>query len=206
MSPKKTASKKKNTACVASGQASAAPERFPPLSTSLESFLENGSDTSFRQLVYNVLTVSALMLKIRERFANFIGVTGPQYSMLVAIGEAGSATVSQIAQQLHVSGSFITAEVGKLVRRGYLVRSPNLNDGRSALLSLTDTGKGLIAQLGAYRQLGNDVTFGSFDAEQARIFSQHMENLVEGAGRALHLLDDPEWKQADRTQRAASRS
>lgn len=188
------ASKKKRAASAGQSVGAMYDEPFPPLSTSLATFLEDGSDLGFRQVIYNVLTVSALMLRVRERFASYIGVTGPQYSILVAVGEVRSATVSQIAQQQHVSSSFITAEVGKLVRRGYLERSPNLKDGRSALLSLTNSGMGLITQLGEYRRLANDTVFGSFDKEQAKIFSAHMERLVVDAERALHMLDAPEWK------------
>lgn len=195
MLQKKIAASKKNDVA-SSGRSDVviSDQPFPPLSTSLETFLKDGSDLGFRQVIYNVLTVSALMLRVRERFASYIGVTGPQYSILVAVGEAHSATVSQIAQQQHVSSSFITAEVGKLVRRGYLARSPNLKDGRSALLSLTKAGMELIIQLGEYRQLANDVIFGSFDKEQAEVFSAHMERLVVDAECALHMLDAPEWK------------
>src|SRR5699024_3383906 len=118
---------------------------FPPLSTSLPSFLDKGSDAKFRKLIYNVLTVSALMLKIRERYAAYIEVTGPQYSILVAIAESEQVTVSQLAQQLHVSPSFITAEVGKLHKQGYVKRNRNAADRRSAVLSLSKTGKELIS-------------------------------------------------------------
>lgn len=167
---------------------------FPPLSTSLPSFLEQDSDANFRKLIYNVLTVSALMLKIRERYASYIDVSGPQYSILVAIAETEHVTVSQLAQQLHVSPSFITAEVGKLHKQGYIKRNRNTEDRRSAVLSLSKTGKELILRLAEYRRLGNDLTFGSFSTEQAQIFSAHMEQLVEDAQQALHALDAPHWK------------
>ena len=164
---------------------------FPPLSTSLEVFLDGGSDERFRDLIYKVLSTSALMLRSRDRFATVMGVSGPQYSMMVAIGEAGSATVGQIAEKLRVSSPFVTAEVGKLVRKGALSRELNQNDRRSSLLTLTKKGKDMIVSVGPLRQMTNDIIFGSLTKEQALAIHAIMDKLVVDSERALHAANSP---------------
>ena len=184
-------------------------EVFPPLSTSLGSFLKGGSDREFRDLIYGILSVSTLMLRARERFAEYIGVTAPQYSMMVVIAEAGKATTGQVAGALHVSSSFVTAEIGKLVRRGIIAKTPNEADRRSALLALTPHGRELIVKLGAFRRLGNDMIFGSLTTAQARQLEELVRVLLADAERALHALDAPEWspeRNRDDRRAAAGRS
>jgi DNA-binding MarR family transcriptional regulator len=169
-------------------------EKFPPLSISSKSFISNGSDAEFRRLIYHVLSTSAMMLKARERFAAYIGVTAPQYSMMVSIGEAGSATIGQIAQAIHVSSPFVTAEIGKLIKRGIVNRQPNEADARSSLLTLTEHGMDLIRQVGPYRRTANDIIFGFLSPGEAKQFSRTMEQLYINCERALHELDAPHWR------------
>jgi DNA-binding MarR family transcriptional regulator len=164
---------------------------FPPLSTSLEAFLDDGSDKRFRDLIYKVLSISSLMLQSRDCFAAFMGVSGPQYSMMVAIGESGAATVGQIAEKLRVSSPFVTAEVGKLIRRGILSRRPNQKDRRSSLLVLTRKGRDLIVKVGPLRRMTNDIIFGSLTKEQALAIHSIMDKLVVDSERALYEIKSP---------------
>jgi DNA-binding MarR family transcriptional regulator len=180
---------------------SEAGEPFPPLSTSLDTFLVDGSDREFRKLIYDVLSVSSLMLRARERFGAFIGVTAPQYSMMMAIGEARQITVTQLADRLHVSSPFVTSEIGKLIKRQIVERRPNEADRRSSLLVLTPTGQDLIRRVGPYRRRGNDLVFGSLTGEQAASLQQILATLLTDAQRALHELDSPAWlKHEDRPE------
>lgn len=173
---------------------------FPPLSTSLEAFLVNGSDRAFRELIYKVLSTSTHMLRARDRFAAHMGVSGPQYSMMVAIGEAGTATVGQIAARLHVSSPFVTAEIGKLIKRDIVDRRPNDADRRSNILVLTETGKQLIRDVGPLRRMTNDMIFGSLNVSQARTLDRIMDLLLAGSERALRDINPPVRQKArDRT-------
>jgi MarR family transcriptional regulator, organic hydroperoxide resistance regulator len=166
-------------------------DAFPPLSTSLEAFLLDGSDRAFRELIYKVLSTSTHMLRARDRFASQMGVSGPQYSMMVAIGESGTATVGQIAARLHVSSPFVTAEIGKLINRGIIDRRPNHADRRSNLLALTETGKQLIRDVGPLRRATNDMIFRSLNASQARALDKIMDLLLADSKRALHEIGPP---------------
>src|ERR1700679_2388189 len=75
-------------------------ERFPPRSISIETFLKDGTDREFRHLIYSLLSFSALMMRHRDYYASYIGVTGSQYSMMAVIAEARFATVGDVAEQM----------------------------------------------------------------------------------------------------------
>ena len=168
-------------------------EPFPPLSISSDAFLADGTDTEFRHLIYNFLGLSALFLEARERFAAFIGVSAPQYSMMVAIGEARETTATSLAGRLHVSTAFVAAEIGKLVARQIVSRRPSTSDRRSAILKLTPRGKSLVRHLGPYRRVGNDGIFASLTRPQADQLKEITALLLANAQQALTELNHPDW-------------
>ena len=169
-------------------------EAFPPLSISNPVWLADGSDRAFRRLIYELLSLSSLLLGSRERFAAYIGVSGPQYSMMVIVAERDAATVGQIADALRVSGPFVTTEVGKLERRGIVEKRRSEADGRSNVIALTELGRRLIEDLGPLRREINDMMYGSLDAAQVEQLVEIVSVLHRDATRALHMLDSPEHR------------
>lgn len=174
------------------------PAAFPPQSISLPTFLKGGSDEEFRDLIYRVLSISTMMLRAREHFAAQMNVSGPQYSMIVAIAESKAATVGLIASKLHVSSPFVTAEIGKLISQGIVERRPNEADRRSNLLVLTPFGHELIEKVGPLRRKTNDMIFGSLTPEQARLFSEIVNTLLADSEHAIHVISDPKRAQKRR--------
>src|SRR6185312_15234 len=87
-----------------------------PLTVSRPDLLEAGDDGLFRQFVHDSLAFSARLQSVRSRFADVVGVSAAGYSILTTIrhlhGEVG-VSVSQVAAHLHLSGAFVTIEVGK---------------------------------------------------------------------------------------------
>src|SRR5262245_59172580 len=112
-------------------------ERFPPLTTSLEALLQDGSDRTLRRLIYDLANLAALMVRNREHFAEYVGVTDPQFMMMSLVADAGGSTVGKIAEQLGVSSQFVTTEIAKLDVAGIIKRQPNEADRRSMILQLT---------------------------------------------------------------------
>lgn len=168
-------------------------EQFPPLSTSLKPFLVNGHDQDFRKMIYGLLQVSSMMLKAREYYGAYIGVSAPQYSMIVAIAEVGEATVRDLTKILHVSSPFVTAEINKLIVGGYVRKRPNTKDRRSVVLSLTAAGMESVRRVSSMRMTGNDMIFGSIKPDEAEVFQHLIQVLITDFGRAIHELEAPHW-------------
>jgi DNA-binding MarR family transcriptional regulator len=162
-----------------------------PLTVSQPSLLEAGSDRRFRALVYDLLTITSRMDLVRAHHGRRMGITGPQYSVVIAIahlqGDHG-VSVGTIAQTLHVSSAFIAVETGKLARRGLVVKHPNPHDRRGVLLSLTPAGRAKFSRLSGEIQAVNDLFFGSLDVKSFAGLCAATTRLVESSRKAMHYL------------------
>src|SRR6201987_2155140 len=134
-----------------------------PATASRPALLERRSDSRFRQLVYDLLTISVRMETVRTHLARRIAITGPQYSVLVAIAQfqgADGVSVGKVAGGLHVSGAFITAETRGLDRLGLVMKAINPRDRRGTLLRLTPKGERQMIALSPAITAVNDRFFG----------------------------------------------
>jgi DNA-binding MarR family transcriptional regulator len=166
-------------------------EAFPPLTTSLESFVKDGSDRAFRRLIYDLTSLFNQMMRNRKHFAAYIGVTEAQLLMMTIIAEKKSTTVGQIAQQLNVSSQFVTIEIGDLVKKDIVEKLPNEADRRSILLNLTAKGRNLLSELAPIRRRANDIHWRSLTEDRARILQEIVSKLISDGESALHELEAP---------------
>lgn len=164
-------------------------EMFPPLSTSLESFVKDGSDHAFRRLIYDLISFSNQMAQNRKHFASYIGVTDAQVLMMMIIAEAQGATVGHLAQQLNVSSQFVTIEIGDLVKKNIVEKRSNPADRRSMFLNLTSKGRNLFREMAPLRRRTSDLMFRSLTEDRARILQEIISTLLSDSKYALHELE-----------------
>jgi DNA-binding MarR family transcriptional regulator len=131
------------------------------------------------------------MIRHRECYASYIGVTGSQYTMMTLIAEARFATVGDVAEQMHVASQFVTVEINKLIGKNIIEKTPNEMDRRSMLLKLTLNGQNLLRELGPIRRESNDSMYGSLTGDRGRALREIIDRLIEDANSALHELDAP---------------
>jgi DNA-binding MarR family transcriptional regulator len=175
---------------------SQAGRRFP-LTADAPSLLVDGSDERLRRLVYDLFTISVRMQRLREGLAHRMNVTGPQYTVLMAVGELqghAGVPVRDVANRLHVTGAHATVEIGKLVSRGLLSKATNPKDGRSVLVHLTSRGLELIDRMAPLLRATNDRFFGGLDRKEFLAAVVIAERLMIGSENALRW-----WKLLDET-------
>lgn len=173
-----------------------------PLTVSRPELLANGSDQLFRQVIYDALGFSARLQEIRNQLAEVIGLSGPAFSILIAIDHLsveGEVGVSRVSEHLHLSGAFVTLEVNKLVKAGLVSKETHPEDGRRVLLTVTRMARAKLAELAQTQRPVNDTIFASLDAKEFRVFAKIIESLVGGTEEALallHLLAEQRRRQA----------
>jgi DNA-binding MarR family transcriptional regulator len=173
-----------------------------PATASWPALLEKGSDDRFRRLVYDLLTIASHMTTVREHLGARMGISAPQYSLLMAVGQfqgESGVGVTAVAKVLHVSSAFVATESGKLAQAGLLAKRANPQDGRAVLLSLTRSGRSLIARHSAEIRAVNDIFFGTLTPSMFAAASAAMAALVRGSARATASLHRPEpepWREA----------
>ena len=164
----------------------------PPPSVTLPALIPGGTDEEFRALIHGLLVSAARLTAIGEAFGRALGLTGPQYTILMATahlqGEAGIG-IRQLADHLHVAPSHVTTEVSKLVAKGVLVKRSNPDDRRGVLISVTRQGERAIEGLAPRLQEVNDVLFAGVTAAEFRSLRAFIERFVVTTERAAARIE-----------------
>ena len=164
--------------------------------TSRPEFLDpDGSDRTFRATVYDLLAVGARMQDVRDHLAAGIGVSGPQYAILMAIFHMQSgvegAGVRAVGRRLHVSGPFVTAQANRLVELGLVEKRPNPADGRGVLLCLTAEGRRRISDAAPAIQEANDVFFAALSKVDFIVLGDIVARLEKSSEQAVKRNKGP---------------
>ncbi|WP_333828229.1 MarR family winged helix-turn-helix transcriptional regulator [Pararhodobacter sp.] len=172
-------------------------EPHPDLTVSREELLVQGSDSPFRDMLHDMLSLLASLEHVRARFGGFIGLTGVQYTLLVSVRQLQRETgvgVRELADHLGLSAPFVTVETTKLVKLGVLDKAPNPDDMRRVRLSVTERGRSLLRQLAPLQREVNDAIFEPLSREDFARQCQIIRDLRRSAERAVtlsdYLLDD----------------
>lgn len=163
-----------------------------PLSASRPALLSGKSDHSFRELLYNFFTISNRLEEVRRHLGSRIGLSGPQYNLMMAVAELqGSAGVSvgRVAEYLHVSGTFVTAETEKLARKGYINKHHDPDDLRVSLLAVAEKGWTALVSLFPELQQINDLFFAIESKEEFESIHRTLKKMVESSQRTLALIN-----------------
>ncbi len=74
-----------------------------------------------------------------------LGLTSGQFAMLLTLHRAAPVTVGDLAKRLTRDPSTATADLKPLGRRGLVVSRSHAIDGRVRIVTLTDTGRAVLA-------------------------------------------------------------
>lgn len=161
------------------------------LTTAQKKFLSQGSDATFRTFVHDFLAFSARLMAVRAGFGELLGLSGPGYTILIAIGHLegkDGVGVNQLAEHLHLSGAFVTLEVSKLVKTGLVSKRQHSEDKRRVLLTVTPKAQKMLDGLTSVQAPVNDKLFGDLTAEQFKTLAGLLPGMVIAADEALALL------------------
>jgi DNA-binding MarR family transcriptional regulator len=95
------------------------------------------------QLCFALHSASLAMTKVYKRHLDPLGLTYPQYLVLLVLWERDGMTVSEIGERLYLDSGTLTPLLKRLEARGLVKRTRNLDDERRLTVRLTDQGKTL---------------------------------------------------------------
>lgn len=155
--------------------------------------LVEDSDEAFREFVHDTLAFSARLQEIRSRLGQAIGLSGTQYTVLIAIahlqGKDEKVGVNLVAEHLHFSGAFITIEINKLVASGLVKKVTDEKDRRRVVLAITAKARALLNQLAPLQRPANDLLFRCLSATDFDRIRKVMGQLVGTADETILLLN-----------------
>ncbi|GAB3579793.1 MarR family winged helix-turn-helix transcriptional regulator [Calidifontibacter terrae] len=106
-----------------------------------------------------------------------------QARLLSLVDQYGTARVGELAAADHCSQPTMTAQVKRLEEQGYLQRTEDENDGRASLISLTDTGRGALAQVRVARSATITPVLNQLSDEDRRTLVRANQLLRQIAGK-----------------------
>jgi len=162
-------------------------------SVSLPALLDGGpvADSTFRRFLYDIAVVAGHLESARQYLAGKLGVTSPQYNILMIIARSNGNSgvrVSDVADRLNVTGAFVTNEVKKLVKEHLIAKSSNPDDGRGVLLSLTKGGLERIKAIEPDLLMVNDQLFGTLTQGDFHHLASTIGSLVGVFGQTVAVL------------------
>lgn len=98
------------------------------------------------QICFPIYSVSRLITKAYKPYLDVLGVTYPQYLVLMVLWEHDNLTVSQIAEKLLLNTNTLSPLLKRMEKMKLLQRNRSSNDERSVVVQLTDNGKQLRIQ------------------------------------------------------------
>ncbi len=91
-----------------------------------------------------IRTLDSSFKNILAEVGSSLNFTASQAAYIEAIYRLHHPTLSELADALGISKASVTAAINKLLRQGYVVKTPSMEDKRVSHLNLTPTGEELI--------------------------------------------------------------
>jgi len=95
------------------------------------------------QVCFRLYTASRLIIQAYTPFLNKIGITYPQYLVLMVLWEKDHQPVNDIAHRLHLETNTVTPLLQRMEKQDIVVRQRGKEDKRQQIVSLTAKGKAL---------------------------------------------------------------
>jgi len=168
-----------------------------PSTVSRPELLVDESDVAFRQMLNDFFAFSRALETVRAKFAEAIGLSSTQYMILITIARHGKLEgfgVNRIAETLHLSGSFVTNEINKLVAASFVKKVVDPADRRRVQLRVSRHGQRKIDELSALQRPVNDALFEPLTGKQFDQLRVIMAELVDSGERGVRLANSvQEW-------------
>ena len=98
------------------------------------------------QLCFRLYTITRLVTQAYRPLLEPLGLTYPQYLVMMVLWEQDGLTVGDICHRLQLDTNTLTPLLQRMEREGFVSRTHGLADGRQTLVSLTKKGKCLEEQ------------------------------------------------------------
>lgn len=96
-----------------------------------------------RQLCFALYAASLAMTKVYKPLLEPLGLTYPQYLVMLVLWETDGATVSQLGQRLALDSGTLTPLLKRLQALGFVQRRRDATDERRVQVHLTPQGRAL---------------------------------------------------------------
>jgi MarR family transcriptional regulator, organic hydroperoxide resistance regulator len=147
-------------------------------------------DAVLREFVADLYAAFARMRILRKTIARTMDLSSAEYSVLLGVWyleRRGETTVSTLADHLHVAAAHTTAEVGKLVKLGLLIKAPHSKDKRAVGIRLSRTGHELFERVSPMLREINDYLFAGIHYPEMVVAHRFFQRIIEQMPPSLRV-------------------
>lgn len=134
-----------------------------------------------RQLCFALAATSREVVRLYKPSLAPLGITHPQYLVMLALWEQSPMHLRDLADRLHVEPPTLSPLIGRLESAGLVTRTRNAEDVRSVDIALTDEGAAL--REGATRVPGEVVERLGVPVERLERLRDELTAMLEAAER-----------------------
>lgn len=107
-----------------------------------------------------------------------LGITSGQYSLLISLVRSKPPSIGQLALQMAMDRTTITANIKPLKKKGLLEAVPDPEDARSRLLTLTPAGKAVLGKALPLWKAAQNNTLEFLSSEEAKRLRINLRELA----------------------------
>ncbi|OPF94592.1 MarR family winged helix-turn-helix transcriptional regulator [Rhodopseudomonas palustris] len=144
-----------------------------------------------RRFATTVASVTVFLDEIRQFRAKSLGISGPQFALLMAVmdlEQGDGVSIRHVAKAVHVDPSFITTQSKLLEKKGLVRRQVDSHDARVVKLSLSDKAYKQIAALATDERDLNSFIFEDISGEALEQLTSQLGDLQNRLEKATVKL------------------
>ncbi|MYL96402.1 MarR family transcriptional regulator [Novosphingobium sp. FGD1] len=137
-----------------------------------------------RQVCFRLYVASNLVTRLYRQHLDAMGLTYPQYLVMLILWEVEPQSVGQLGERLHLDSGTLTPLLKRMETAGLVQRRRDTADERRVLVALTETGRALRGRADAMLEaLAQETCLspGDFD-ELGQQLDQYISDLEEQLG------------------------
>ena len=132
------------------------------------------------QLCFRLYTASRLITQAYHPHLSGIGLTYPQYLVMMVLWEQDGLPVNDIAKKLYLETNTVTPLLKRMEAEGFITRKKGKDDARQVIVHLTEKGRELESQAGCIPfQMGEAVACRSITPETAPALYKTLDDLIQ---------------------------
>ncbi|KRR06799.1 MarR family winged helix-turn-helix transcriptional regulator [Bradyrhizobium valentinum] len=148
-------------------------------------------DRTVSDFIWNIVEIHSQLEEIHNCWAQLLGITEPQWLMLMAINEldeGNGVSGIAVANKLHIHPAFVTNQTKRLESMEFLSRVTSPDDARYLRISLTHKARAQIETLSSKRQALNSTMFDGLDEESLHYLNRRLTLIAKSTRLASQKL------------------
>jgi DNA-binding MarR family transcriptional regulator len=131
------------------------------------------------QLCFPVYAASRLITREYQPHLEKLGITYPQYLVLMVLWENNESTVNEISKKLILNTNTVTPLLKRMESQGIISRQRSGNDERKVIVALTSKGKKMQARAAEIpEKLAASIISGSIKAEDLIDLKEKLHRII----------------------------